>query len=323
MRPDRIRRRWNGTWKQRFVLGYGMCSDDTEHAFMVGQALLREPRDPARFQRCLAWKLRWWLAGLPAGVGFATARAIMKLWMGFPPGRSGVYSAGNGPSMRSAIIGAFFAKDPARMREFVCASTRITHTDPRAQIAALAVAETAAWIVNEGENVETFFARLAGCGQNAEWKNLCDRLHAAYSQNKNLADFCVSLGLERGVSGYAFHTVPVAIYGWLLNRHDFKKALTQTLDCGGDTDTTGAIVGALAGASTEVDGIPKEWMSNILEWPRTLPLLHRLSARLEQQAVEEKTIGPIRYFWPGLIFRNLVFLIVVLLHGLRRLFPPY
>ena len=300
-----------------------MCSDDTEHAFMVAQALLKEPRNPARFQRCLAWKLRWWLLGLPAGVGLATARAIIKLWMGFPAGRNGVYSAGNGPAMRSAIIGAFFAKDPARMREFVSASTRITHTDPRAEIAALAVAEAAAWIVNGDQNVETFFARLAGCGENAEWKNLCDRLIAAYSQNKSLADFCASLGLERGVSGYAFHTVPVALYAWLRNRHDFKMALTQTLDCGGDTDTTGAIVGALAGAGAGVEGIPKEWTANIIEWPRTLSLMHHLAERLEQQAIAEKPIGPIGYFWPGLILRNLVFLIVVLLHGLRRLFPPY
>ena len=300
-----------------------MCSDDTEHAFMVGQTWLKEPRDPVRFQRCLAWKLRWWLTGLPAGVGLATARAIIKLWLGFPPHRSGIYSAGNGPAMRSAIIGAFFAKDSTRMREFVSAATHITHTDPRAEIAALAVAEAVAWIVNGDENVEKLFSRLTACGDNAEWKGLCSCLKAAYSENKSVADFCSSLGLERGVSGYAFHTVPVALYGWLRNRQDFKMALTQTLDCGGDTDTTGAITGALAGASTGVTGIPKEWTANILEWPRTLSLMNCLAARLEQLTVEEKPVGSICYFWAGLIFRNIVFLVVVLLHGLRRLWPPY
>jgi len=34
-------------------------------------------------------------------------------------------------------------------------------------------------------------------------------------------------------------------------------------------------------------------------------------------------LGPVRYFWPGLIPRNILFLVVVLLHGFRRLAPPY
>ena len=323
LRPDRICRRWHGEWKQRFIFGRGMCSDDTEHTFMVEQALLTEPFDADRFQRCLAWKLRWWLAGLPAGVGLATARAILKLWMGFPPSRSGVYSAGNGPAMRSAIIGAFFANNPKQRREFVVAATRITHTDPRAEIAALAVAETSAWAVNGGGNMEEFLLRLPDCGQNQEWLNLCRRLSDAYAANESLADFCRSLGLERGVSGYAFHTVPVALYGWLRHSDDFKMALVQTLDCGGDTDTVGAIVGALAGASAGEDGIPNEWRNGIWEWPRSLSLMRDLAARLERQASQRNPIGPIHYFWPGLIFRNLVFLAVVLLHGFRRLLPPY
>jgi hypothetical protein len=31
----------------------------------------------------------------------------------------------------------------------------------------------------------------------------------------------------------------------------------------------------------------------------------------------------VRYFWPAVIPRNLILLLVVLLHGLRRLLPPY
>jgi ADP-ribosylglycohydrolase len=323
LRPDRIRRRWHGEWKQRFIFGRGMCSDDTEHTFMVAQALLTEPFDADRFQRCLAWKLKCWLVGLPAGVGLATARAILKLWMGFPPSRSGIYSAGNGPAMRSAIIGAFFANDSKQRREFVVAATRITHTDPRAEIAALAVAEASAWAVNGGSKVEEFLLRLPDCRQNQEWLNLCRRLSDAYAANESLPDFCRSLGLERGVSGYAFHTVPVALYGWLRHSGDFKMALTQTLDCGGDTDTVGAIVGALAGASTGEDGIPNEWRNGILEWPRSISLMRDLAARLERQTSQQNPVGSIHYFWPGLVFRNLVFLAVVLLHGFRRLLPPY
>src|ERR1700722_2528939 len=92
---ERIQRKWNGAWKHRFLFGHGMCSDDTEHAFFVAQALLAHGNDVHAFQKSLAWKLRFWLLGIPAGVGLATLRAVIKLWLGFSPAHSGVYSAGN------------------------------------------------------------------------------------------------------------------------------------------------------------------------------------------------------------------------------------
>src|SRR5260370_19769918 len=105
-----------------------MPSDDTEHTCLVGQALLRAPRDPDAFARSLAWRLRFWLLGLPAGTGRATLRAIIKLWLGFPPSRSGVWSAGNGPAMRAAIVGVCLGHDIDRLPGVIRASTRMTHT---------------------------------------------------------------------------------------------------------------------------------------------------------------------------------------------------
>ena len=78
---QRIRRLWKGQWKMRFIFGRGMVSDDTEHTLMVAQALLSESKDAAEFQRILAWKFRWWFVGLPGGVGLATAKACLKLWI--------------------------------------------------------------------------------------------------------------------------------------------------------------------------------------------------------------------------------------------------
>ena len=112
--PDRIRRRWKGVWRMRLVFRRGMISDDTEHTLMVAQALLAHPCDAKAFQRALGWKLRWWFASLPAGVGLATAKACLRLWLGFPTECAAVSSAGSAPSMRSAIIGVYFADDPNR-----------------------------------------------------------------------------------------------------------------------------------------------------------------------------------------------------------------
>ena len=103
----------------RLLGHHGMVSDDTEHTCLVAQALIESAGDPGLFTRALARRLRWWLLGLPAGVGWATLRATLKLSVGVPPTRSGVRSAGNGPAMRSALLGVCWGHVPARLRALV------------------------------------------------------------------------------------------------------------------------------------------------------------------------------------------------------------
>lgn len=323
MSRQRIRARWGGMWQHRFLFGRGMISDDTEHTLFVAQAILAHPVDPIAFQRCLAWKLRLWLLGLPAGIGLATLKAILKLWRGIPPSRSGVWSAGNGPAMRSAIIGVYFADDPGKRRAFVSASTRLTHTDPKAETGAQAVAEAAAWAVNQNEPIEQWLKHLPSLGNDEGWIAICQKLTDAQASAKSVEEFADSLGLQRGVTGFAYHSVPVALYAWLRHCNDFQKALESALDCGGDTDTVGAIVGAIVGAKVGKQGVPQEMINGISEWPRSVSLLEQIAGKLAKQKDTDRAIGPVRYFWPGLILRNLVFLVVVLIHGFRRLAPPY
>ena len=300
-----------------------MISDDTEHSLMLAQALLECPADPTTFQRALARRLRWWLVGLPAGVGFATLRAILKLWVGIPPNRSGVMSAGNGPAMRTALLGVYFADDPERRRQFVCASTQITHRDPRGEIAALAVAETAAWMTEQRDDMDALLRSLAHLSELSEWTGFIARLRSAQSSNQSTDGFARDMGAIRGVSGYAFQSVPVAIHAALRHRNNFEAALTEAIACGGDTDTVGAIIGALVGARVGVAGIPAPWRNGIVEWPRSLSLLHRVGERLSRQLETPSALGPLPYFWPAIPLRNLAFLAIVLAHGFRRLLPPY
>ena len=324
----RTRRLCQGLWRHRLIFGRGMISDDTEHTLFVAQSLLRHPAAPERFARRLGWCLRGWLLSLPAGIGFATLRAILKLWLGFPPSHSGVWSAGNGPAMRVAIIGAFFAHDPNQRAAYVAASTRITHTDPKALIGAAAIAELAAWIVRDRLTqrppLEPFLALLRACGPNdRDWQARLDAMDRAAQEDQTVAELAESLGLGKGVTGYIYHTVPIAAYAWFRHSGDYQPALTAALDCGGDTDTVGAIVGALAGATVGEAGIPEAWRTGVADWPRSLPLLRILAERLAGGAASGQPAAPVRYFWPALPARNLVFLLIVLTHGLRRLLPPY
>ena len=324
----RVRRLFPNGWRHRLVFGRGMISDDTEHTVFVAQGLLRHPDSPERFARRLGWSLRGWLLSLPAGIGFATLRAIGKLWLGFPPKYSGVYSAGNGPAMRVAVIGAFFADDPQRRAAYVAASTRITHTDPKALTGATAIAELAAWIVRDALTghppLEPFLARLRSCGpDDPDWQTLVDAIEQAARDNATVGELAERLGLAKGVTGYIYHTVPIAAYAWFRHGDDYQQTLTAVLDCGGDTDTVGAITGALAGATVGEAGIPEAWRSGIVDWPRSLPLLRTLAEQLATAQTTGQPVAPVRYFWPAIPLRNLLFLLIVLTHGFRRLLPPW
>jgi ADP-ribosylglycohydrolase len=326
--PARRRRLLPGPWRHRLVFGRGMVSDDTEHALFVAQSLLRHPGDAKAFQRRLAWHLRWWFAALPAGIGMATARACVKLWLGFPPTRSGVFSAGNGPAMRSAIIGGYFHGWPEMLRRFVIASTTLTHTDPKSAVGAEAVARVAAWAVEHDQaappNADAITALLTELApQDREWRTWIVQMTAAMTTGASVADFAGLLGLDNGVTGYVYHTVPIAIYGWLRHYGDFRATVEAVLDCGGDTDTVGAIAGALAGATVGAAGIPEPWLSGICDWPRSVRLLRAVADRLANQLERDRQLCEVRYFWPAVLPRNLFFLMLVLLHGFRRLAPPY
>jgi ADP-ribosylglycohydrolase len=305
-----------------------MISDDTELTMLVAQSLLTHPEDDAVFGRDLARRLRWWFLGLPAGVGLATARACVKLWVGFSAERSGVCSAGNGPAMRSALLGGYFCEDQDVIERFVTASTKLTHTDPRALTGALAVARLAAWAVQHGpaeppsiESVGDLLAKLAPTDR--EWSELVEKMRTAWTHEDSVAEFASSLGLDHGVTGYVYHTVPVAAYAWLRHYGDFHTTVEAAWDCGGDTDTVGAIVGALAGGTIGAGGISTVWLAGILDWPRSVGLLRSIASRLDRQKRDGRRRGAVNYFWPAVLPRNLLFLIVVLLHGFRRLAPPY
>jgi ADP-ribosylglycohydrolase len=313
MKRATIARRGWSPWRQRLVFARGMISDDTEHALFVAQALLAANGDPERFERALAWKLRWWLLGVPAGIGLATLRAILKLWVGFPPSSSGVFSAGNGPAMRSAIIGVA-VDDYERMVELVRRSTRLTHTDPKALNGALAIA-VAARTTGVVDRTALFCELRNFESADDDWRALIEVVECQLNAGSSVAEFADLLGLEKGVTGYVYHTVPVALFAWLRHEGDVRATVESVLDCGGDTDTVGAIAGALAGASTGEGGIPQEWIDGICEWPRTVSVLREVADTLVEGG------APVRYFWPGLVLRNLLFIVIVLAHGFARLLP--
>ncbi len=315
--------------RHRFFFGRGMVSDDTEHACMTAQALLASRGEATAFGRSLGWRLRGWLLAIPAGIGFGTLRAILKLWIGFGPQRSGVRSAGNGPAMRAPILGVWMAavgmSEEGRAK-LLRSSTRITHTDERALEGAMliAVATARAAVGGPGVSVESRIDELQVHAKGVELRESLMQMRSCLARGASTAEFAKILGLEKGVSGYINHTVPMALYCHLRWPNDFRRAVEEAVITGGDTDTVAGIVGGMSGAALGAGAIPKEWVVGLMEWPRSVGWMHALGGRMAEQTREmRRSMGRLSLFWPGLLMRNFLFILIVLTHGLRRLFPPY
>ena len=312
----------------KLLFGKGMTSDDTEHTCMLAQSVIQHSNAAGDAQEkkifsSFAWRLRFWLLGLPAGIGLATLRSIIKLWMGFPAHRSGVFSAGNRPAMRCAFLGIYYGDDPVRLRAMVRAATRITHTDPKAEYGAFTVA-LAAQMAASGADITpvSFLQALQQHIDNTEFIALIQSVTDSVAQGQSCELFADSIGCSKGVSGYMYHTIPCVLHVWLTNQRDYRAAVTTMIRLGGDADTTAAILGAIVGARVGKVGIPPEWLSDLCEWPRTVTWIEQLAVRLAQSA-PNKISTPLWVNPLNLLFRNIFFMIVVLTHGFRRLLPPY
>lgn len=309
------------------LLGKGLCSDDTEHTCLIAQSIIVSGGDEEIFARDFAWRLRGWLLGCPAGIGFATLRSILKLWLFVPGSWRGVHSAGNGPAMRSALIGICFADDEGRLCRINRLAARMTHTDPKAECGALAIA-LAARCSMRGQGAATFLADLARLAAplgaaSAELLDLATRARNSADAGESTETFAGSLGCAAGVSGYMYHSAPVVLHAWLAHPLDYRAAVTSIIRCGGDTDTTAAMLGAIVGAGVGRPGIPEKWIEDLVEWPRTCSWMESLARKAVQagQSGERGAAHPLSIV--ALALRNAGFFVLVLIHGLRRLLPPY
>ncbi len=303
-----------------------MVSDDTEHACMTVLAYLEackdEPKDGhgnvQKFSQALGKQLKYWFLLLPPGVGMATARACIRLLLGVSPERSGVFSAGNGPAMRAPVLGAL-PLDLEGLIQFNRASTRVTHSDPKAEWGALAIALATRHLARAQTPV-SFPAYLAELTPHLpleaqDFETLLEQVRSSLERSESLANFTSRVSGPNGISGYILHTVPACLHAAFSHPDDYPRAIQNIIACGGDTDTTAAIVGGMVGARVGKAGIPQPWLAGIMDFPRDV----RYLGELANASPRTKPI----FLWPVQLFRNLFLLVVILFHGFRRMFPPY
>ncbi|MCX5689994.1 MAG: ADP-ribosylglycohydrolase family protein [Planctomycetota bacterium] len=133
------------------------------------------------------------------------------------------------------------------------------------------------------------------------------------------AAFAAAIGCSKGVSGYVLHTVPMAIFLWLRNAGRVHEGIDAAVRLGGDTDSVAAIVGGLIAAADGGASLPEDLIGRIRDFPCSINALERCAASLAKG--DARTRWRMRQIWA--LPRNLLFLIVVLAHGFRRLLPPW
>ncbi|MBK1789693.1 ADP-ribosylglycohydrolase family protein [Persicirhabdus sediminis] len=326
LKPAMIRRLgWHKNLKQRFILGRGMWSDDTEHTIMLSQAWLKANGEVEKCSRNFSWQLRAWLFGFPSGVGLATAKSLIKLCLGYSAKSSGVYSAGNGPAMRAAIVAACSPDNKEIRYQLTKSHTETSHTDPRALISSLAVCEIAALFLQQAqlptnseiiELLENITDPISDEQAVAEWQTILLEIKSSLASKHSFDNYLSRLLRQpkNGISGYTYETVPAVIYIGLYHQWKIEPVIRDLIAAGGDTDSTAAIAGALCGAAHGAADIPASWSNHIAEFPCSAGKLAKLS-----EAITSSQPMTIRPSWsPMLLLRNLLFFFIVLVHIFLR-----
>ena len=159
--------------------------------------------------------------------------------------------------------------------------------------------------------------------ESEELIHLLNQVKESIENGNDTAQFIVNLGLKKGISGYSYHTVPAVIHCWLRNQNSFKSGIFEIVECGGDTDTTASILGGIIGARVGLEGIPKDWIHHIIDYPRNIDWIIELSLQLSQVKLTKQKGTPLNLSIFSLLVRNIIFGMIVIGHGLRRLLPPY
>lgn len=319
LHPETIRRRFGAVTRFHLLGSIGFVSDDTEQSALAATAILHgragdSPEDQIRLTiRSFRRSLVGWFLRLPFGIGLATLRACFRMMLCLR--HTGVRSAGNGAAMRAAVIGAVFPEDVAFRRALGRAIAETTHTDPRAVEAALFVGELAALAAVAPEGSDRIALAKEALAVVSD-RDLSARLDRAIALAAGGAD-AVRAAAELGTSGYVLHSVPLALWCFLVHGGDPLQTIRAAIACGGDTDSNAAIAGALAGALCGAQGLPSNLISRIHDGAFGPTHLRALAHAL---ASSERVPVP-AFSAAGALLRNLALYPVILAHAARRLIP--
>lgn len=236
----------------------GSFTDDTEMALSLAESLLAySPLNPAD----LAGRFVDWMKAEPPDIGLHTRNVLGRIKWGDPWDEAveaiqaaRPEQAGNGSVMRSWPVVLAHWDDLDNLVVDSWAQSRVTHPHPDC-VSASAYINIAMYHMLRGKDPASALLEAT----------LIVRMDEAFTNIIRTASYTERNHLEN--SGWVRHTIQSTIWA-LLNSHSFEKAVIQAVNLGNDADTTGAVVGAMAGAYYGLEAIPQRWRDALRgEWP--------------------------------------------------------
>jgi ADP-ribosylglycohydrolase len=272
----------------------GLYTDDTQQALALCDILLEHRRVDQERLADLYLSLatpKGAFAGAHRGLGRSFRQVLAALERGVPAHLTGQLGAGIGAAMRIAPVPLYFGEDRDGLFGSAMAASLMTHLDIRSLSGAMAVAHTIRrlvagqprdpslllWVASDLVKDETRIARqfahmVIKLGEHARClprtiahaESILDlprdrALTALVDEaNRHGAD----PSCKRPTQGFPPACIPTCLY-LLLTTDSFEEALSDVVNLGGDADTAGAILGAMAGAYYGVDSIPRRWLDGL------------------------------------------------------------
>jgi len=271
----------------------GTWSDDSSLTFCLAESLCQGFSLDAIAQSFCRWhdQAYWTPHGKVFDIGMTTATAIRRLrWDQVSPLESGStdeMSNGNGSLMRILPMAFYYKslKFPELIQKTHQVSS-ITHAHLRSQMACSIYISIAIRLL-EGDDPAT--AYFKGIQQIQKLYNQPPYTSELDQFTRVFDGEIAQLPMEEiQSSGYVIHSLEAALW-CLLTSTSYAQSVLKAVNLGGDTDTTAAITGGLAGLYYGVEQIPQEWCDQIARKDDIIDLANRLASALaSENATKDK-----------------------------------
>jgi ADP-ribosyl-[dinitrogen reductase] hydrolase len=195
-------------------------------------------------------------------------------------GGNGEYSNGNGSLMRIAPLVFYVASLPEENRwDIVREVSSITHRHIRSVVACCYLVEFLTEML-QGLPVHQIYTKLQrSMPEVYDYFQVPEEEQAHFDR---LVNGNIHLLDESHIksSGYVVHTLEASIY-CLLTTDNYRSAVLKAVNLGDDSDTTGAVTGALAGLYYGMDSIPESWLYTLARSQDILRLALRYAHSLQ------------------------------------------
>ena len=258
--------------------------DDLAQAVELGEALL----DGGNYVDEFAGRLVVWRSENGRGIGFTTDRVISELEAGHRPPEAAriVYIespiAPNGGVMRCAPVALARFREPELLVSDSAATCVATHFAASAQWSCIIINAVIALLLRGVRPDLTGLmtaAREDGCPDLlaiAQGDGIPSEVLESISDGQPVVRDASWLRGDQNLIGHTLIALQAGLWA-AMTPLGFEAALRDVVEAGGDTDTNGAVVGAVLGARYGVSGIPERWLSVVPQPERIVGLADGLA----------------------------------------------